>query len=167
MPRRDSLTECPCCHSASQERQAMEAHEQRGHRPAPSREGVKIPGPYPMAAMEWLSPPTPRRDQDALCETTGPEPSSHTFCECVAGRGMARDFARQVAEIQIHIAVPNRYTALGIPVTEPVGLVRPGKGEERPSPDLCNKAVSTNKSSHDRAVKDTRHLGGRRSQPHF
>ena len=34
---------------------------------------------------------------------------------------MARDFERQVAEIQIRIAVLNRYTALGTPVTEPVG----------------------------------------------
>jgi hypothetical protein len=34
---------------------------------------------------------------------------------------MARDFERQVAEIQIRIAVLNRYTAHGIPVTEPVG----------------------------------------------
>jgi hypothetical protein len=34
---------------------------------------------------------------------------------------MARDFDRQVAEIQIRIAVLNRYTALGIPVTEPAG----------------------------------------------
>ena len=34
---------------------------------------------------------------------------------------MSRDFDRQVAEIQIRIAVLNRYTALGIPVTEPVG----------------------------------------------
>ena len=34
---------------------------------------------------------------------------------------MARAFERQVAEIQIRIAVPNRYTALGIPVTEPKG----------------------------------------------
>jgi len=34
---------------------------------------------------------------------------------------MARDFDRQVAEIQIRIAVLNRYTALGIPVTEAVG----------------------------------------------
>ena len=33
---------------------------------------------------------------------------------------MARDFDRQVAEIQVSIAVLNRYTALGIPVTEPV-----------------------------------------------
>lgn len=34
---------------------------------------------------------------------------------------MARDFERQVAEIQIRVAVLNRYTALGIPVTEVVG----------------------------------------------
>ena len=34
---------------------------------------------------------------------------------------MARDFDRQVAEIQLRVAVLNRYTALGIPVTEPVG----------------------------------------------
>ena len=41
---------------------------------------------------------------------------------------MAQDFDRQVAEIQIRIAVLNRYTALGIPVTEPLGSVW-GKGE--------------------------------------
>jgi hypothetical protein len=34
---------------------------------------------------------------------------------------MVWDFDRQVAEIQVRIAVLNRYTALGIPVTEPVG----------------------------------------------
>ena len=34
---------------------------------------------------------------------------------------MARDFERQVAEIEIRIAVLNRYNALGIPITEPVG----------------------------------------------
>lgn len=34
---------------------------------------------------------------------------------------MARDFDRQVAELQVRIAVLNRYTALGIPVTGPVG----------------------------------------------
>ena len=36
-------------------------------------------------------------------------------------RLMARDFDRQVAELQVCIAVLNRYTALGIPVTEAVG----------------------------------------------
>ena len=35
-------------------------------------------------------------------------------------RLMARDFDRQVAEIQIRIAGLNRYTALGIPITKPV-----------------------------------------------
>jgi hypothetical protein len=36
-------------------------------------------------------------------------------------RLMARNFDRQVAEVQIRIAVINGYTALGIPVTETVG----------------------------------------------
>jgi len=34
---------------------------------------------------------------------------------------MARDFDRQVAEIQVRIAILNGYTALGIPVTQTVG----------------------------------------------
>ena len=34
---------------------------------------------------------------------------------------MARDFNRQVAELQIRAAVLNGYTPLGIPVTEPAG----------------------------------------------
>jgi len=33
---------------------------------------------------------------------------------------MARDFERQVAELQVRIAVLNGYTALGMPVTRPV-----------------------------------------------
>ena len=36
-------------------------------------------------------------------------------------RLMARDFDRQVAELQVRIAVLNGYTALGIPVTKAVG----------------------------------------------
>jgi len=35
-------------------------------------------------------------------------------------RLMVRDFDRQVAEVQVRIAVMNGYTALGIPVTKPV-----------------------------------------------
>jgi hypothetical protein len=34
---------------------------------------------------------------------------------------MARNFDRQVAEVQVRIAVMNGYTALGIPITELVG----------------------------------------------
>ena len=36
-------------------------------------------------------------------------------------RLMARDFDRQVAELQVRIAVLNGYTALGIPVTKVAG----------------------------------------------
>ena len=49
---------------------------------------------------------------------------------------MARDFDRQVAEFQIRVAVLNGFTAIGIPVTEAMGQVCPGKGEDRPSP-IC------------------------------
>ena len=43
-------------------------------------------------------------------------------CVKLLGQGlMARDFDRQVAELQVRIAVLIRYTALGIPITEPVG----------------------------------------------
>ena len=42
---------------------------------------------------------------------------------------MARDFDRQVAELQVRIAVLNGYTALGIPVTGATGRVCPGKGD--------------------------------------
>ena len=43
-------------------------------------------------------------------------------CVKLLGQGlMARDFYRQVAELQVRITVLNRYTALGIPGTEPGG----------------------------------------------
>ena len=49
---------------------------------------------------------------------------AETKMHCVKLLGqrlMARDFDRQVAELQVRIAVLNGYTALGIPVTEAVG----------------------------------------------
>jgi hypothetical protein len=36
-------------------------------------------------------------------------------------RLMAQDFDRQVAEVQVRIAILNGYTALGIPETKTVG----------------------------------------------
>jgi hypothetical protein len=33
----------------------------------------------------------------------------------------ARDFNRKIAELEIRVAVLNRFTALGVPVTEAVG----------------------------------------------
>jgi hypothetical protein len=56
-------------------------------------------------------------------------------------RLMARDFDRQDAEVQVRIAVLNGYTALGIPVSKAVGCIRLGKGENRPSADLRNRAT--------------------------
>ena len=50
---------------------------------------------------------------------------------------MARDFDRLVAEIQVRVAVLNRYTTLGIPVTVTVGYVLLGKGDVRSYLDLC------------------------------
>ena len=41
--------------------------------------------------------------------------------QTTAGQWMARDFDRQVAEVQVHIAIMNGDTALGIPVTKAVG----------------------------------------------
>ena len=38
-----------------------------------------------------------------------------------AGQCMARDFDRQVAEVQIRAAILNGYTALGIPQTVTIG----------------------------------------------
>ncbi|SEA95778.1 hypothetical protein SAMN05444370_12141 [Rubrimonas cliftonensis] len=56
-------------------------------------------------------------------------------------RLMARDFDRQVAELHVRIAVLNRFAALGIPVTEAMGWVRPGEGKIRPCRDLRIRVV--------------------------
>ncbi|MFA3920572.1 transposase [Ruegeria hyattellae] len=67
-----------------------------------------------------------------------------THCVKLVGqRLMARGFDRQIAEIQIRIAVLNRYTALGVPITGPVGAVPPGKKKASTPTELCNKARVT------------------------
>ena len=65
--------------------------------------------------MERIPPPKSRRNEDALREPKVRE------AKLMGQRLMARDFDRQVAELQVRIAVLNGYTALGIPVTEAVG----------------------------------------------
>ncbi len=50
----------------------------------------------------------------------------------------ARNFERQVAEVQVRVAVLNGFTALGTPVTEAKGKVPPGKRKLWLSADLCN-----------------------------
>jgi hypothetical protein len=59
---------------------------------------------------------------DTIAEAASKRNETKMHCLKLLGQSlMARDFERQVAEIQIRIAVLNRYTALGIPVTEAVG----------------------------------------------
>jgi hypothetical protein len=68
---------------------------------------------------------------------------AETEMHCVKLLGQrlsARDFDRQVAEFQVRVAVLNGFTALGTPITEATGYVCPGRGELRPSADLCNRA---------------------------
>ena len=62
--------------------------------------------------------------------------------QTTAGQRMARDFDRQVVEVQVRIAILNGYAALGIPVTKFLGLIRLAKGEHRPSADLCNRVAT-------------------------
>ena len=86
----------------------MEANECRGSFRKRGSAHIKIPGTGALATVERIPPPKPRRDQDVLREAAGAKPQ-------------ARDFDRQVAELQVRIVVLNGYTALGIPVTEAVG----------------------------------------------
>ena len=65
--------------------------------------------------MERISPPEPRRDDDALLEPNVREE------KLLGQRLMARDFDRKAAELQVRIAVLNSYTAPGIPVAEAAG----------------------------------------------
>jgi hypothetical protein len=58
---------------------------------------------------------------------------------------MPKNFERQISEIQDRVAALNRQTAFSIPNTEPAAEVRLGRGEARPSDDLCNKAAQTDR----------------------
>jgi hypothetical protein len=40
--------------------------------------------------------------------------------EILGQKLVSRDFDRQTAELQVRIAILNRFTALGIPITQPV-----------------------------------------------
>ena len=78
----------------------------RGQKRGPA--SFKIPRSRDLAKLERIPPPKPRRDKMHCVELLGQ-------------RLMARDFDRQVAEVQVSIAVMNGYTALCILTTEAVG----------------------------------------------
>ena len=69
MSRGDSCSKGPGGNPTSQKRQTMEAHERRCHGAQRSGQCAAIPGPRPVATMERIPPPKPRRNQDALHET--------------------------------------------------------------------------------------------------
>lgn len=96
---------------------------------------------------------------------------AETRMHCVKLLGQrlsARDFDRPVAEFQVRVAVLNGFTALGTPITEVAGQVCPRKGEVRPSPDLCNRALGHHALGSagrtDRAC-EARHDPGRSTRP--
>ena len=68
-------------------------------------------------AMSWEAAPTGNRGRHRRSRV---ETKMHCV-KLLGQRLMARDFDRQVAELQVRIAVLNGYTALGMPVTEAVG----------------------------------------------
>ena len=111
----------PRRHPTSQDRKTMEAEHPWSGRTKRSPPGVEISRPGALAKLEWLSPPKPRREQP-YHGLRANHCGQRMHCVKLLGqRLMARDFDRQVAEIQVRIAVLNGYSALGIPVTEAVG----------------------------------------------
>lgn len=75
-----------------------------------------------MATMERIPTPKPRRNKTSRDRATHNPTGQRMHCVKLMGQSLtARDFERQVAEVQIRMAVFNRYTALGIPVTEAIG----------------------------------------------
>ena len=131
----------PCRHPVPQEREALEDHHRRGahhclltnggQRLAAKRGPARgeIPGPRALATMERIPPPKPRRDKDALCEVAGAAPY---------GAGL-RPSARRTPgphrrPERLHRPRHTRHGSCGIGPS--------GKGEPRPSPDLCNRVLS-------------------------
>ena len=75
-----------------------------------------------MAKLEWIPPPKPCRDKTSRGIVAQCPAGQRMNCVKLMGqRLMARDYDRQVAGIQVRIAIMNRYTALGIPITKAVG----------------------------------------------
>ncbi len=83
-----------------------------------------------LAGLDWSAPDysTVSRRQKTLQVAIGAVPTTtglhllvdSTGIKLLGERVMARDFDRQVAELQVRAAVLNRFTQLGTPVTVPV-----------------------------------------------
>jgi len=86
----------------------MEAGRGRSSREKRGPAGIEAPGPGALAELERVPSPQQGGNENELRELLGQ-------------RLTARDFDRQVAEVQIRVAVLNRFTALGIPTTVAIG----------------------------------------------
>lgn len=79
-------------------------------------------------------------------------------------RRMTRSFDRQVAALQVRLALLNGITFVGMPVTKVAARVCPEAGQVRPSPDLCNIAAlmrlpgSVLKAGAEAAARNLPHL---------
>ena len=113
---------CPCARAslptdgrhaltaAAQDRQAVNAIDRGCHRPERGPSRIETSRSRDPAKMERRPPPKPHRAETKM------------HCVKLLGQSlMARDFDRQVAELQVRAAVLNGYTALGITITEPAG----------------------------------------------
>lgn len=125
-----------------------------------------------LATMKRPSPPKPRRDMRRIRKRSGGSFSRRLDAlrepkvrkaKLLGQRLTARDFDRQVAEIQIRVAVRNGFTALGIAVTKVVEKLRPGEGAVRLSADLCSRALQVGNFAF---VYPRQHLGGDLGQQH-
>jgi Transposase DDE domain len=105
-------------HTAPQERQAMEGTNRRDG--GAQRGAPQLPPPRPgdLEALDRLSPTTSGRGQDTLAGSLEPVALNLLDFKLLGERVMARDFERQVAELQIRAAILNRFTAHGTPLTQ-------------------------------------------------
>lgn len=128
MPRCHRGSQRTCRHPAPQERQTMEdRHRWRG-RPKPGPASIKIPWSCPVAAMEPLPPPKPRRNDDALCQTAEPA------ARCAGLRPtVRRDPGPHLRPKRLHRAWHTRHGSCGISPS--------GQREPRRSADLNNRAA--------------------------
>ena len=72
VPRCDCRSRCLCRHPGTEEQSSgrpLLLEPWRATRPS----GVQVSRPHPAAKIEWIPPPEPLRDENALCETVGPE----------------------------------------------------------------------------------------------
>ena len=100
----------------------MEEEQSRcgGEKRGPAGHNALLTGA--LAEMEWLPSTQPRRDQASRDIASQCPAGQWMNCMKLLGQKlMSRDFDRQTAEIQVRIAIRDRFTALGLPVTQPVG----------------------------------------------